>query len=242
MEIVIDSRENHLIAEFEKTGFEIKVKQLNIGDIIISYDSQIKIIFERKTISDLISSIKDGRHREQKFRMNEFKKETGCKIVYIYEGDMDFNTGIVQPPSVNGSFINTIFRDDIQIINTKNLKATKSLLIILFDKIKKDPDAYFLKNKLDSCIYNECISKTKKKNITVDNILINQIACIHGFSFKHAKAIQEHFEVSNIRDLINIIEKYISENKKDPLLQIKGIGKKMSSSFYEMNGIKNPNL
>ena len=56
MEIIIDSRENHLIAEFEKTGFEIKVKQLNIGDIIISYDSQIKIIFERKTIRRLIDN------------------------------------------------------------------------------------------------------------------------------------------------------------------------------------------
>lgn len=238
MEIILDSREHQLIEEFRGDDIEITVKQLNIGDIVISYDSQIKIIFERKTISDLISSIKDGRHREQKFRMSEFQKATNCKIIYIYEGDLDFNGGTTNPSSVNGSFINTIFRDDIQIINTKNLKATKSFLTVFFNKIQKDPSVYFIKS-VDSCVYNECVNKTKKKNTTIDNILINQIACIHGFSFKHAKAIQEHFKVSNMRDLINMIEGHIGENnKKDPLLEIKGIGKKMSSSFYEMTGIK----
>ena len=74
----IDNREHKLIALFQKMQFPIEVKTLDIGDIIIKASEACKksyqdkdqryesiFIFERKSISDMISSIKDGRYKEQ---------------------------------------------------------------------------------------------------------------------------------------------------------------------------------
>ena len=50
--------------------FFTKYKQLDIGDaIIVDENDNHVLIFERKTISDLLSSIKDGRYLEQSFRL-----------------------------------------------------------------------------------------------------------------------------------------------------------------------------
>ena len=73
--INIDSREKKLSDEIlnrdldEFTdNIEIVVNTLDIGDIYIQ-TTQFQIIFERKTTQDLLSSINDGRLREQKSRL-----------------------------------------------------------------------------------------------------------------------------------------------------------------------------
>ena len=51
------------------------VKQINrdIGDFIIKTDTdEIIMIFERKSLADLVASIKDGRYSEQSFRLSEY--------------------------------------------------------------------------------------------------------------------------------------------------------------------------
>ena len=71
MEIILDHREAKLIEIFERDYTNIyRTAPLPIGDIhIINKDTQqIMICIERKTVSDLYSSIRDGRHREQKKR------------------------------------------------------------------------------------------------------------------------------------------------------------------------------
>ena len=82
MELVIDSREKYLIDHLKENGYiqrrtspdnneEIKgdftVKTLDIGDIHIYLNGLLVIIIERKTISDLIASIMDGRYRNRNF-------------------------------------------------------------------------------------------------------------------------------------------------------------------------------
>ena len=46
-------------------------KNLDLGDIIIEYNDIPLIIIERKTIPDLLASIKDGRYKEQKKRIRK---------------------------------------------------------------------------------------------------------------------------------------------------------------------------
>ena len=52
----------------------IKTETLSVGDIIICDDKETnieeKLIIERKSIADLLSSIKDGRYEEQSYRLN----------------------------------------------------------------------------------------------------------------------------------------------------------------------------
>ena len=70
MNLVIDSRESKLKKYFTSSDKNIPIsfQSLDIGDIqlISQSDNSIQYIIERKSISDLYSSINDGRYREQK--------------------------------------------------------------------------------------------------------------------------------------------------------------------------------
>ena len=75
LEIIIDNRETSLynnMIERDLDKFEKKItitkKQLEIGDIHLVFNDNI-YVYERKTMNDLMSSIKDGRYKEQKLRL-----------------------------------------------------------------------------------------------------------------------------------------------------------------------------
>ena len=120
--LIIDTREAKLIeliksasasASTLKIPFNIpyRVENLQIGDIIIrnqigENDSSktYNIILERKCITDMIASIKDGRYKEQKIRLqSEVAKNTDTTqsiqsttqsttqsiIAYILEGSQN---------------------------------------------------------------------------------------------------------------------------------------------------------
>ena len=76
MKLIIDCRESKLIESCKKlldkyNYITLITKNLDLGDIIIQDDDENdKIIIERKTISDLLSSITVGRYNEQSFRLN----------------------------------------------------------------------------------------------------------------------------------------------------------------------------
>jgi ERCC4-type nuclease len=226
-----------------KELLDIKVKQLDIGDINILYENQLKIVIERKTLSDIAQSIKDGRYKEQKYRTMEFQKKTKCKIVYLFEDFIEFdcdNSKLfgLEISTIKKVFINSMFRDNYFIICSRDVKESAAFITSLVDTIKINPSVYF-EESIPVLDYEKCVINTKKKKlITKDNCLILQIGCIPGFSSKHAKAIQSHFNVVNMKELVDVIETKIKETNKNPLLEIKGIGKTMSQNFFEMIGIK----
>ena len=96
MIVKIDIRETELLNCINKTiannlNFNkiiIQSAQLPIGDVIISDDTEEKIIIERKTIHDLQASIKDGRYEEQSYRLNGLNHHNH-NIVYLIEGDVN---------------------------------------------------------------------------------------------------------------------------------------------------------
>ena len=89
--IIIDIREDTLYndifdrdLDIYKDKIEIIKESLDIGDIHIKYND-ILYIFERKTVRDLVSSIHDGRYREQKARMLSIYDK--YQLSYIIEED-----------------------------------------------------------------------------------------------------------------------------------------------------------
>jgi ERCC4-type nuclease len=84
--ILADSRETHIIPLLG----DINVRQIECGDFQIwrrlNDSERPVIIIERKTWSDLASSIVDGRADSQHERMLKFGQDTGALIYYIIEG------------------------------------------------------------------------------------------------------------------------------------------------------------
>jgi len=96
MIIKVDTREASLLQQMTSQitfipafkSLELKSETLPIGDIIINDGTEDKIIIERKTVSDLLSSIKDGRYEEQSYRLNGLNYHNH-NIVYLIEGDVN---------------------------------------------------------------------------------------------------------------------------------------------------------
>ena len=81
MRIVIDNREPESLINIFSTAVEqryknitIETANLTIGDFqIFKTNSPVPdIIIERKSINDLLASIKDGRYNEQSFRLDKY--------------------------------------------------------------------------------------------------------------------------------------------------------------------------
>jgi ERCC4-type nuclease len=96
MIIKVDTRESALLQQinYQVTvipvfkSIKVQSETLPIGDIIINDDNEDKIIIERKSVNDLLSSIKDGRYEEQSYRLNGLNHHNH-NIVYLIEGDVN---------------------------------------------------------------------------------------------------------------------------------------------------------
>lgn len=96
MIVKVDTRESALLQQIYYQVSVIPVfksikvisETLPIGDIIINDDTEDKIIIERKSVNDLLSSIKDGRYEEQSYRLNGLNHHNH-NIVYLIEGDVN---------------------------------------------------------------------------------------------------------------------------------------------------------
>ena len=107
---------------------DVRKKNLDIGDFQYIVDNKLKIIIERKTIKDLCDSIKDGRLREQKVRLNAHQC-LNKNIIYLIEGKInskDFSKKINGIPitTIYGSMVNILVRDNMLIYRTGNLEET----------------------------------------------------------------------------------------------------------------------
>jgi ERCC4-type nuclease len=95
MRIIIDEREPALyercsILAKSIPTIEISKKVLPLGDIILKSSNpsndDIILLIERKTFSDLLASIKDGRYEEQSYRLLYSTGLPPHSIIYLLEG------------------------------------------------------------------------------------------------------------------------------------------------------------
>jgi len=124
LRIVVDEREKKSgIPDLLKAiGINLEIKTLPIGDYIVAPET----IIERKSISDLISSIFDGRLFDQ---CNRLKEHFQFPIILV-EGDVTKIEQLVDNPLVFYGAMSSIVLDfKIPIIPTANTSHTAKLLV-----------------------------------------------------------------------------------------------------------------
>jgi len=220
LELILDTREHSLITEIlsrdldkYKEHIDIKTEQLDLADIHIKYRNFF-YVFERKTTSDLISSIKDSRYKEQKKRL--LSNIHINNITYIIEGDTVVSNNKYNANILHGSYLHTMFRDNIRIIYTKNTIETATFIMILCGKLLDNPDK-FTKNidsNQEEC-YTDCLKLKQKKiaNIDVNTCYIMQLSQIPNISNVIAKNIAETY--STYRELIYAIDNIKSDDEEE---------------------------
>ena len=137
--IQIDYREKELWNVLSKENPEISFQQINfpIGDIQISLkntnDEIIPLLLiERKTLSDLSSSIKDGRYEEQSFRLQDCHLFHNHNIIYLIEGDWNSyefkqkkNKYLLPKSTLLSSMHSIQFLKGFSLLHTKNVVETR---------------------------------------------------------------------------------------------------------------------
>ena len=205
--LIIDNRENIkelLDNKLENTSFE----NLSIGDYCFKIDDTPFIIIERKTISDYAASIKDGRHREQKKRL----QSQSAYVLYLVEGSISkdnssYSYNKVSKDTIVSSIINTILRDKINVFHTSDINETIFFIESLYRKIEKQGDS-FLDNK---STYTEDLINTvkmsKQKNIDENVSFQMMMNCIPGISSKVSSRLSNKYKnMKEFLDTLNNIE------------------------------------
>jgi len=233
--IKIDTREQELAKQCETTisavnhfsNLKTIIEPLPLGDIII-YDEvncQDLLIIERKTLSDLAASIKDGRYEEQSYRLNGLPHHNH-NIVYLIEGDLArFNTfkERMDKLTLYSAMVSIGYYKGFSIMRTNSLEETAMFVCASAYKLNKEktrkpfyetpiqntsgqPDISL--NSTEECPtskdYCSVIKKVKKENITSDNIGEIMLCQIPGISSNTAIAILSQFKT--LPNLINCIQ------------------------------------
>lgn len=220
MKLVIDYRESGLLSECENiiknyskfSEIVLYKENLLLGDVCIKDDDNKEIIiFERKTLSDLISSLKDKRYEEQSYRLNGYDL-FNHNIVYIIEGVINESS---YKDTVYSCMFSLFFYKGFSVIKSNSISETAYIVCNAITKINKEKQKVpFYSNKLNDdssrnkeVSYSSLIKKKRSENINISNfgeIVLCQIPSISNVT---AKAILNKFGTLN-----NLIENLKSDS------------------------------
>lgn len=231
----IDYREKALIALLQP---QCQVATLDIGDIQIVLNDKIEMIFERKTLADLHSSVRDGRYHEQKARV--CSNVNLHRFIYILEGDLSNNISkYVNIDVVYSAMLNTMFRDGIGVYKTSGVVETTSFIREIFGRFTSKTVEWcnYLSRDTTSSLnivpdIKVLFQNTKKSaNINPSITFTNMLAQIPGCSTKLSHSIVEKYSTMNL--LVSAYNTLPDTKSKETLLKdIPKIGPILSKRIY----------
>ena len=260
MRLIIDNREQGLYEKCEAIlandpGYAtIETQVLPLGDILVKTDEGKDVmIVERKTLTDLLSSIKDGRYEEQSHRLKHASGFPTHHIVYIIEGMFSTLRTIMEKKLIISAIASLNYFKGFSVIRTSGIQETAEVLIYMSDKI----DRNFMKGVLPSYLveqqentfvnegseniqqirepiqeksYSGFVKAIKKENITQDNISEIMLCQIPGISSVYANSILKFFG-----GFSNMIEKVKngSANFENIMYETKGKQRKIPKTCGE---------
>ena len=213
-------------------------ERMAIGDIAIlrpvgaataadnGQDSEtLAVLFERKTIYDLAASIKDGRYKEQSFRLTNAAAVHNHNIVYIIEGDLakyDAKRGGMSVSAIQSAMVSLMYYKGFSVYRTMNLDETAKFIHNFADKLENEDgkrmpyygntsagttkhDDNLEKEKDEYC--DVAVKKEKRDYITPENIGVIMLSQIPGISSKIATAIMKKYNNSMFIFLVDMKHK-----------------------------------
>ena len=207
----------------------VLLENLEFGDIQILLGDTVLFIFERKTLEDLMASIKDGRYKNQKARL--FQHFVPSQIYYIIEGSMKYSATTTNNNDkiIQSSVINTVLRDKVACFNTKNVGETLELIVGIFMRIKEDASKYPISFQ-QGALTEQSIVTTSAAD-TPQKVFKGLLCQIPGVSEKSAVAIMSRWP--KWVDMYEEMYLLTPEDRADTLNSIKVNDRKISKRIVE---------
>ena len=145
MKVIIDERERDLYSQLSSLvssnpGYvQLSKEVLPLGDISITTDEgKPVILIERKSLRDLLASIKDGRYEEQSYRLIHSSGFPPHSILYIIEGSLGELRTVMEKKIVYSAMTSLNFFKGFSIIRTMSVKETAEHILWMSEKIEKN--------------------------------------------------------------------------------------------------------
>jgi len=149
MKIVVDERERDLYealyallhSQTNPLPIQLQKDVLILGDISIRRDEDDKewVLLERKTLKDLVASIKDKRYEEQSYRLThstppDFQLHNIC---YVIEGVLNTVRNPQERKMILGAMSSLYFFKGFQVMRTSSVQDTAEWILTLATKIER---------------------------------------------------------------------------------------------------------
>lgn len=194
LECLVDSREQTLYEDLQQQlTIPIKTQMLTIGDVIIQTSSgEVILLIERKSVRDLVQSLKDGRYHDQRRRWGEFSAGSPNSSVSLWlEGDL---LTANMEDTMRASLLNALFRlqsiHNVIVHQVRTRDAFVKSLEIVIQKFEKDPYHLVAKPEENSIVD---MGRFKKSSHTKEQYWTNCLALIPGVSLQTAVKITTIF-------------------------------------------------
>ena len=227
--MIMDVREHDLIEKCrvmignDPNYATLETKSLPIGDILFKTDEGKDVLLvERKSLSDLIASIKDKRYEEQSHRLKHASGFAPHNVIYLIEGMFSSLRTPLEKKLVLSALTSLYYFKGFAVLRTSGLQESAELLIHMADKIDRNfmkgvlpwyliPPGEPLANTFvpsdttttsetpneatatENPSYSGFVKKVKKENITPDNMGEILLCQIPGISSLYAQAILKSF-------------------------------------------------
>jgi ERCC4-type nuclease len=229
IKIKIDCREQDLLREITNIVamnvafgcLEIESENLPIGDIILEdteCDVNPRLIIERKTIPDLLSSLRDGRYTEQSYRLNGITEVPNHNIIYLIEGDSMNNKFFkrIDKKTFYSVMFSLNYKKGFSVMRTQCVSETAFYICNAAMKIKDCSSSQSVETSEQppqEKDYVHVIKRVKKENITPNNIDEIMLSQIPNVSPAIAIAIIEKF--GSIKQMILLTSSNHGEEEEE---------------------------
>jgi ERCC4-type nuclease len=238
MKLYIDDREHDLYNRLANKH-PIHKMELPLGDIVLKTNDDIEcIIIERKTIADLLSSIKDGRYKEQSHRLTHSTSINHHRIIYLIEG-MFSGHSAGEKQLVYSSIVSLNQIKGFSVMRTWSVDETADVVLNLADKLQREMDkGHFLVESVPSSSssssappeYCNVVKRVKKDNITPENMGEIVLCQIPGISTVNAVAIMKKFtSISHMVETIKSQPDFLTQMT----VETNGKQKKLNKNIVE---------
>jgi ERCC4-type nuclease len=239
MRIILDERETSLYDKCisvhnKKDNIIIMKRVIPLGDVLIETDDEKPfILVERKSLQDLLSSIKDGRYEEQSYRLQNSNEFLPNRIFYLIEGMFSQLYKQEHQKIIQSSMTSLSVFKGFNVVRSCSVQESAEWLVNMVDKIDRNlkkgisPFCFTpLKNEMplnpeqnsDSITptttgvvpYCSVVKKVKKENITPENMGEIILCQIPGISSVSAIAIMKSVDGSFLK-LMDVLQKNPAE-------------------------------
>ena len=188
--VLVDYREKNCLvpSALLKLGAEIEFMNLKVGDYLVN-----GFAIERKTISDFISSMINGRLVKQIEELKQYEDKLliieGIENQELYN---DEETNGTHPNSIRGFLLSITLKHKIPVIYSKNSKDTAKFIFVLLKRKEKE-------TRLN--VRKKTLNKKEQLQIIIEGF--------PGIGPKAAKKLLEKFKT--IKNIINASQEELKE-------------------------------